>query len=67
MMMGFGIMSRRLPASGASFGPCRSRMGQHRDHAVVEQAFADREQRPPCSSAIGTLPGERRLAVPSRP
>ena len=37
---------------------------QHRDHAIVEQVFADLTQRPPCSPAIGAFPGERRVAGP---
>ena len=36
--------------------------GQHRDHAVVEQVFAD-VTRPACSSAIWCFRRERRLAV----
>jgi hypothetical protein len=37
---------------------------QHRDHAIVEQVFADLTSGPPCSSAIGAFPGERRVAGP---
>ena len=39
---------------------------QHRDHAIVEQVFADLSQRPPGASAIGAFPGERRVAHPGR-
>ena len=36
---------------------------QHRDHAIVEQVFADLSCGPLAHPAIGAFPGERRVAV----
>ena len=38
----------------------------HRDHAIVEQVFADLTSGPAGSSAIGAFPGQRRVAGPGR-
>ena len=39
---------------------------QHRDHAIVEQVFADLAARPPRAPAIRAFPRQRRVADPGR-